>query len=134
MRLVESIPRNWGIVGRIARDLGVGYDTVAKMLDEDDELAALAKQAKATSVDAVVGRLYETALQPGLVTKADVAPVLFFLKAVGGYSETQRVEHSGRVDWSGAPKGAADDADATEGAQAPLSIFRPPKASGGESA
>lgn len=74
---------------QIAAALGIGQTTLYKRKRESADFEDAIKRGQAKGISAVANKLYEKAMS------GDVASLIFFLKARGGWKETVRNENVG---------------------------------------
>jgi hypothetical protein len=72
---------------QIAASLGIGQTTLYKRKRESADFEGAIKRGQAKGIGAVANKLYEKAMS------GDVASLIFFLKARGGWKETVRNEN-----------------------------------------
>lgn len=74
---------------QIADWFGASGKTLRNRLTEDGDLVTAYKRGRARALATAAGKLWDK------VMSGDNASVFFYLKTQGGWSETQKMEHSG---------------------------------------
>jgi hypothetical protein len=74
---------------QIADWFGASERTLRNRLSDDPALVAAYKKGRARALATAAGKLWDKVMQ------GDNASVFFYLKTQGGWSETQKMEHSG---------------------------------------
>lgn len=102
-RQLETMAAMGLTVQQMAAIIGVGKATLERWLKANDELMVVVERGRAKSLLSVARTAYDMAV-------SGKVPVMtmFYLKCRGGWKETQRHEHTGKVNLSGDGLALAD--------------------------
>ena len=90
LKAVESLAYRGLTQAQIADALGIAESTLYKRKKESKEIGAAIKRGRAKGVAVVAGCLMD------LVKKGNVAATIYYMKAIGGFSEVDRKEITGK--------------------------------------